>query len=47
MSSRSTLFLTQDNEHCYEECNEPHFTANKFDGYTIVLEMEKKYRCPL
>lgn len=43
MSSKSTLFLTEDNEHCYFECNEPHYyKENKFIGYTIYLEMSKK-----
>lgn len=47
MSSKATLFLTNDNEHFYEECNEPHYKqapykAENFEGYTIVLEMAKK-----
>ncbi len=47
MSSKSSLFLTNDNEHFYEECNEPHYkqkpyNASNFKGYTIVLEMAKK-----
>jgi hypothetical protein len=46
MSSKATIFLTRDNEHCYEECNESHYemTENeeKFQGYTIILEMSKK-----
>lgn len=42
MSSKSSLFLTRDNEHCYEECNEPHYKDDKFNGYTIVLEMSKR-----
>ena len=47
MSSKSTLFLTKDNEHCYEECNSPQFKdtpfeASNFIGYTIVIEISKK-----
>jgi len=47
MSSKSSLFLTADNEHCYEECNSPHYKDNEckresFEGYTIVLELSKK-----
>lgn len=42
MSTKSSLFLTQDNEHCYEECLNPHYENDKFIGYTIVLEMSKK-----
>lgn len=45
MSSKTSLFLTKDNEHCYEEGNEPLFqiteSGTKFVGYTIVLEMSK------
>ena len=47
MSSKSSLFLTGDNEHCYEECNEPHYVEfidqdDKFMGYNIYLEMSKR-----
>lgn len=45
MSTKSTLFLTEDNEHCYEDCAMPHYEGDdlgKFKGYTIVLEMAKK-----
>lgn len=47
MSSKSTLFLTEDNEHFYEECNSPHYkqapyNAENFEGYTLVLEMNKR-----
>jgi len=44
MSSRTTLFLTRDNEHCFFEGNEPHYEnddIDKFLGWTIVLEMDK------
>lgn len=47
MSTKASLFLTDDNEHCYEETAEPHYDGNIYDpknfkGYTIVLEMSKK-----
>ncbi len=42
MSSRSSIFSTKDNEHCYEECNQPHYVGDKFIGNTIYLEMDKK-----
>lgn len=44
MSSKSTIFLTKDNEHCYEETNEPYYDdyPNGFKGYAILLEMSKK-----
>ena len=47
MSSKSSIFLTEDNEHCYYECNEPHYCKKpyipeNFIGDTIVLEMSKK-----
>lgn len=47
MSSKSTIFLTRDNEHCFEECNEPHYDGKgiepeNFKGYTICLEIDRK-----
>ena len=42
MSTKSSLFLTSDNEHWYEETNEPHYNAlGEFIGYTIVMEFDK------
>ena len=41
MSSKSSLFLTGDNEHCYEECNEQHYEDGLYSN-TIYLEMLKK-----
>lgn len=32
MSSKNTIFLTEDNEHCYHDCNDD----------TIVIELSKK-----
>ena len=46
MSTRSTIFLTDDNEHCYDDCSEPHYIKvdgeNQFLGNTITLEMSKR-----
>lgn len=44
MSTKSTIFLTADNEHCYFEHALPHYNENKeWTGDTIVLEMSKKH----
>lgn len=41
MSSKSTIFLTKDNEHCYFEHNEPvHDKQGKFLGWKIEMEMD-------
>jgi hypothetical protein len=42
MSSKSSLFLTKDNEHCYTDCNEPNYKDGKYIGDTITLEFNKK-----
>lgn len=42
MSSKNTIFYTNDNEHFYEEGNEPHYENNNWIGDTLVLEMSKK-----
>lgn len=43
MSTKSSLFLTKDDEHCYEETSEQKTDANgKFIGCNIYLEMDKK-----
>jgi hypothetical protein len=39
MSSKCTIFLTNDNEHCYEDVNQPFERDGKLLGYTITLEM--------
>lgn len=44
MSTKSTIFLTNDNEHCYYEGSLPHHNENgEYIGSTIVLEMSKKH----
>ena len=42
MSTKSSLFLTNDNEHCYYECLNPHYDGENFVGYDIFLEIDKK-----
>lgn len=47
MSSKSSLFLTKDNEHCYRECNEPLYDGKgykpeNFIGNNIYIEMDKR-----
>lgn len=43
MSTKSTIFLTQDNEHCYDDCSDPNYDINKiFLGNTITIEFDKK-----
>ena len=44
MSTKSTIFLTGNNEHCYSDCSLPHFDDNEnFIGDSIILEMSKKH----
>ncbi|MGE8535897.1 MAG: hypothetical protein ACN6OJ_15020 [Chryseobacterium sp.] len=46
MSTKSTLFLTKDNEHCYYECSSQHRDAEgNFTGYDI--EELKERLCSL
>lgn len=43
MSTKSTLFLTKDNEHCYYETNSSYNDAEgKHIGYDIELQFDKK-----
>lgn len=43
MSSKSTLILSEDNEHWYEETNSSRCTRHgKFVGFDIVIEIDKK-----
>ena len=42
MSTKSSLFLTKDNEHCYTDCNELKYKDGKYIGDTITLEFDKK-----
>lgn len=43
MSTKATIFLTNDNEHCYYEQTMPHNEpgTDNFIGDTIVFEMSK------
>ena len=42
MSTKNSLFLTQDNEHCYSDCSEPKYKDNIWVGDNIILEMDKR-----
>ena len=42
MSTKSTIFLTNDNEHFYQELNDPHYKDGKWIGDTLVLEISQK-----
>lgn len=42
MSTKSTLFLTNDDEHFYQDLDDPHYRGDKWIGDTLVLEMNKK-----
>jgi len=43
MSSKSTLIITNDNEHFFEDCSEPLTTKEGvYGGDAITLEFDKK-----
>lgn len=42
MSTKSSLFLTKDNEHCYTDSSDPNFKGDEYIGDTITLELAKK-----
>ncbi len=39
MSTRSSLILTDDNEHWYEETNSPNYKNGEFQGFNVELEI--------
>jgi hypothetical protein len=41
MSTKSTIFLTNEDEHCYDDCSEQHHEDGKFLGNTIYMEINK------
>lgn len=41
MSTKSTIILSNDNEHWYDECAQPRYKDGKFIGNDIVLEIDK------
>ena len=42
MSSKNSIFLTKDNEHCYLDCDEPRFNERgDFVGDDIIMESNK------
>lgn len=42
MSTKSTIFLTEDNEHCYTDCNEPVTKDGKWIGDEMTMEISKE-----
>lgn len=40
MSSKSTIFLTEDNEHCYTDCNDPITKDGKWIGDVLTIEID-------
>lgn len=42
MSTKSSLFLTKDNEHCYTDCNKPNYKDGEYIGDAITIEFDKK-----
>lgn len=43
MSLKSTIFLTEDDEHCYTDCSLPVYgESNNYLGDEIVLEFDLK-----
>ena len=43
MSTKNSLFLTKDNEHCYADCSQPNYNERgDYIGDTITLEIDKK-----
>lgn len=41
MSSKSTIILSKDNEHWYDDCNESRYKNGKFIGNDITIEINK------
>lgn len=42
MSSKSSYFLTNENEHCYYDSNRPIENDGDFVGYEITMELSKQ-----
>ena len=43
MSTKTTVFLTEDNEHCYTDCNYPKTDENgEWIGDSLFLEIDRK-----
>ena len=43
MSTKSTVFLTEDDEHCYTDCSMPVINSNKeYVGDELILEIDLK-----
>jgi len=42
MSTKSSLILTNNNEHWYEETNNPRYKEGKFEGFDIEIEIDNE-----
>ncbi len=42
MSTKSTVFLTRYNEHCYTDCAMPREVDGKYVGDDLTLEIDKE-----
>ncbi len=42
MSTKSTIFLTDDNEHCYTDSTDPVTKDGEYIGDTITMELAQK-----
>lgn len=42
MSTKSTIYLTEDNEHGYYEMLNPAYKNNRYIGNSIIIEFKKK-----
>ena len=42
MSTKSTIILSKDNEHWYDDCNAPHYEDGKFKGNDVTIEIDHK-----
>ena len=42
MSTKSSLILTNDNEHWFEETNKQRYKDGKFEGFDIEIEIDNK-----
>lgn len=41
MSTKSTIILSDDNEHWYDDCSQSRYKEGKFIGNDITLEIDK------
>ena len=43
MSTKTTIFLTEDDDHVYSDCSEPITKNGKYIGDAIILELSSKH----